>query len=1089
MNADTLNLASLSLTHVFYDPDDPVSYLCALLALVPQALCIIYVTLIYASRELEIILMFAGQMVCEGLNLALKRIIREERPIQLQGRGYGMPSSHSQYVGFFAAYLTLFLLLRHVPPPSRKVNTKPNGRREGWEANGGLDADAAPATFAQRLFLSGLACAGAALTVFSRVYLNYHTPKQVCVGAGVGVLFAAAWYIATKLAREWGLVDLVLASPPSQLLRVRDLVTTEDPAQAGWPVRDTPGTTVLSYTPDGRHLITAGTDSAIRIFRQGDRDEPRTLDDATDGHTALASTNDSFIVGAEDGTVWRYDLASGQMDKLLVRCPLPVRDLCVSRDQDWVAVASDELVVKIVNVQDMTLVKTLRDQNQGAKHVSFDPSGRYIAVSCLDGVVCIYSFVDPELKLVTRIDGVVQRLEPSSEITSQVSWHPDGRAFAAVEVTNDIAVVAVSDWTKKTTFAGGHTGKITAISWSPNGAFLASASADGSIILWDTATRTPLKRYLIPSVIRLIWHPTENILSFTTSDGELFTYDGFVPLEKRPLLNKALADAPLYPSTGTGLGPDPDVALPSRPAQQYTGRPAVPRDPNGRAGTPDSLDDILGPASDDEPIDDFIEDDDGAGYAEVRGKRRREDGDDLEVVQGKRRLGMFWEPRVHEPFQPGSTPWKGDRRYLCLNLVGFVWTVRHTEAPGTHHTVTVEFSDRERYRDFHFTDPYLYDKACLNEQGTLFSCQSAADHPAMLYYRPHETWTARADWRTELPPGEEITAIALSDSFIVVCTSLNYVRVFTLFGTPYTVYRQKSQSVTCAAWRDYVITIGNGPIGVGGAATLTYSIDNMKKDEVCQNEDTVAVPIGTGLQSVMFSDEGDPCIYDSSGVLLILQHWRTPGQARWVPVLDTKLLERLQTGRKTESYWPVAVVQNTFHCVILKGEDQQPYFPRPLVSEFAFRVPVTTTPGKRATANDPDEDPALTAARKAHDKLEESLVQMSLLASLAEDRASAAEAPRSQRGAQQRIDIEIDKVLLQLLAAECREGEERGMKALELVRMMRDRSGRMLEAARKVAARYDRTLLDEKIRDLQEQRLLGADGDDDEDMSDGGFDN
>lgn len=27
----------------------------------------------------------------------------------------------------------------------------------------------------------------------------------------------------------------------------------------------------------------------------------------------------------------------------------------------------------------------------------------------------------------------------------------------------------------------------------------------------------------------------------------------------------------------------------------------------------------------------------------------------------------------------------------------------------------------------------------------------------MIFYRPHETWTARADWRTELPTGEDIT--------------------------------------------------------------------------------------------------------------------------------------------------------------------------------------------------------------------------------------------------------------------------------------------------------------------------------------------
>lgn len=101
-------------------------------------------------------------------------------------------------------------------------------------------------------------------------------------------------------------------------------------------------------------------------------------------------------------------------------------------------------------------------------------------------------------------------------------------------------------------------------------------------------------------------------------------------------------------------------------------------------------------------------------------------------------------------------------------MIGFVWTVDQ----DTHNTVTVEFYDREFHRDFHFTDPYRYDKACLSmlvfqcgtsmltsldEHGALFSCPSNGETPAMIFYRPHETWTARADWRTSLPYGEEIT--------------------------------------------------------------------------------------------------------------------------------------------------------------------------------------------------------------------------------------------------------------------------------------------------------------------------------------------
>lgn len=98
-------LASLSLTHVHYvrwrmllpdsykaanlssqNPNDPIAHACAFLALVPQALCITYATLIWSTREAEVALMFAGQLACEALNWILKRIIREERPHRMHAR-------------------------------------------------------------------------------------------------------------------------------------------------------------------------------------------------------------------------------------------------------------------------------------------------------------------------------------------------------------------------------------------------------------------------------------------------------------------------------------------------------------------------------------------------------------------------------------------------------------------------------------------------------------------------------------------------------------------------------------------------------------------------------------------------------------------------------------------------------------------------------------------------------------------------------------------------------------------------------------------------------------------------------------------
>lgn len=200
----------------------------------------------------------------------------------------------------------------------------------------------------------------------------------------------------------------------------------------------------------------------------------------------------------------------------------------------------------------------------------------------------------------------------------------------------------------------------------------------------------------------------------------------------------------------------------------------------------------------------------------------------------------------------------------------------------------------------------------------------------------------------------------------------------------------------------------------------------------------------------------------------MLQHWRTPGQARWTPLLDTKLLDRLASGRKEETYFPVAVAEDKFHCIILKGGDKYPYFPRPLLSEFEFKVPVGSIP-----AENEDEDAETEGRKNDGSRLEETYVRNSILLSLLEDLVSATSSSHTQRTELARREVEVDKTLLQLLAVECREGEDRGMKALEIVGLMRDRGGKMIEAAGKVAARYGRGVLEEKIAEIAERRLGG----------------
>lgn len=141
----------------------------------------------------------------------------------MNGKGYGMPSSHAQFLAYFSLSLSLFLLLRHHPPPSSAHHDeRPYSHK--------------PLNLAQKLFLSLSTFVLAAAVALSRIYLNYHTPFQVIVGCIAGAVSAAAWFGITEVLRREGWVEWGLGSWVGRMGRWRDLVVEEDLPEAGWRV-------------------------------------------------------------------------------------------------------------------------------------------------------------------------------------------------------------------------------------------------------------------------------------------------------------------------------------------------------------------------------------------------------------------------------------------------------------------------------------------------------------------------------------------------------------------------------------------------------------------------------------------------------------------------------------------------------------------------------------------------------------------------------------------------------------------------------------------------------------------------------------
>ncbi|KAF8505063.1 PAP2-domain-containing protein [Gautieria morchelliformis] len=170
--------ASLDLTHILYDSSSHVSLGLALITLSPILLMSAYAALAVQTRELLIINMWAGQLACEALNWLLKRAIKQDRPKESIGNGYGFPSSHSQWMGYFASFLMMHLYFRH-----RFASTGL------WVVD---------RLFRALVYLGLVAWTGS--VCYSRRYhLSYHTPPQIIWGLTIGCLLGCGTYFVLEL--------------------------------------------------------------------------------------------------------------------------------------------------------------------------------------------------------------------------------------------------------------------------------------------------------------------------------------------------------------------------------------------------------------------------------------------------------------------------------------------------------------------------------------------------------------------------------------------------------------------------------------------------------------------------------------------------------------------------------------------------------------------------------------------------------------------------------------------------------------------------------------------------------------------------
>ncbi|KAG2171323.1 hypothetical protein INT43_002945 [Umbelopsis isabellina] len=536
------------------------------------------------------------------------------------------------------------------------------------------------------------------------------------------------------------------------------------------------GHTVVKYTADGSAIITAGSDSLIRVFKtaKDERDAAATtIDKHSEAIQSIAVHRSTFATAGDDGIVCLFDNSSLDFEKMLVRSTSAVRTINYSPSGSKVAVACDEETIRMFNVSDISIVIPIKGHKRFVKCVEFDPKGKYLISSSCDGEVRVWDLDSAEggVSCVTTLPAIMPTSDQDSNIRGTVSWRPDGSCFAIPGKDKDIHLIARDSWQAHSVLSGGHDEDITTFSWSPNGNYLASATTSGKVCIWDVSEKQVIAQYRNAIEISGIsWHPSLNILAFTDRYGQMTTWEDVIPMEERSLPHPALANARISDE-------EVDVLFGDGP-QNRNGYSRNNHDNEMNDENMDNDDDGHDDMSD---MDDFLIDDDGAGYAERSANRGGQHNRALANASlGNLPFGQFEAPK---PFQSGSTPFKdikssglpeeGERRYLAFNMMGVIYTIFQ----GTHSVVNVEFHNKSQNRNFHFQDYFNYSMAALGRKGAVFAVESSkveqaeqarnsdgedeaqptTTNPSRIYYRPLGGLADNSEWSMRLPEGEEVT--------------------------------------------------------------------------------------------------------------------------------------------------------------------------------------------------------------------------------------------------------------------------------------------------------------------------------------------
>ena len=276
----------------------------------------------------------------------------------------------------------------------------------------------------------------------------------------------------------------------------------------------------VAISPDGKTLVSGGSDKTIKIWNLQTGNLRRTLTGHTDAVRAIAMSQDGALLASASGdkTIKIWDLQSGTLLRTLTGHLGPVWSVAIGSDGQTLASGSYDSTVKIWSLQTGTLRHTFPEHYESIWSVAISPDGQTLVSAAYDGTIKIWDLQTGDLRR-TLASG-------NSEAIRSVAISPDGQTLVSGSWDKTVKIWNLQTGELLHTLVG-HSDRVLSVAISPTGETIASGSLDRTIKLWDLKTGLLLRTLAGHSdwVVSVAFSPDAKTLASASKDKTIKIWD------------------------------------------------------------------------------------------------------------------------------------------------------------------------------------------------------------------------------------------------------------------------------------------------------------------------------------------------------------------------------------------------------------------------------------------------------------------------------------------------------------------------------------------------------------------------------------